>query len=178
MKFPMGRPKADVIESNINSNWGLLEKPTTVAVLDFKHMMVMMKSEKDVTKALIRESRQIKGFFFKLFRWSIHFDPLKESPITPVWIQFLGLKLCFQNNGILKQLAGLMGKYLDTDSATLNLSRPSTARVCIEVDLSTDLLQKLYLSNKKCCMKICLGFVHTAAFRGIATPIALGCNLL
>ncbi|KAF6163095.1 hypothetical protein GIB67_013794 [Kingdonia uniflora] len=57
MKFQLGRPKADAIESNINSNWGLLEKPTAVAVLDFKHMMVMMKLEKGVTKALIREFR-------------------------------------------------------------------------------------------------------------------------
>ncbi|KAF6175929.1 hypothetical protein GIB67_003417 [Kingdonia uniflora] len=30
--------------------------------------MVRMTSEKDVTRALFRESRQIKGFFFKLAR--------------------------------------------------------------------------------------------------------------
>ncbi|KAF6171350.1 hypothetical protein GIB67_036542, partial [Kingdonia uniflora] len=103
-----------------------------VAVLDFKHIMVRMTSEQDVTKALSRESRQIKGFFFKLARWTIDFDPKRDSPFAPVWVQFPGLKLYLQNNGIIKEMAGLIGKYLITDARTLSLSRPSTARVCVE----------------------------------------------
>ncbi|KAF6173858.1 hypothetical protein GIB67_039809 [Kingdonia uniflora] len=85
MSFRTGKPRFDVIESNINSNWGLTVAPK-VAVLKFKHIMVMLISEKDVTKALSRESRQIKGFLLKLARWTVDFDTKKDSPFAPVWI--------------------------------------------------------------------------------------------
>ncbi|KAF6173167.1 hypothetical protein GIB67_028465 [Kingdonia uniflora] len=148
MSFPAEKPQFDVIEKSIESNWGLLVVPK-VAVLDFKYIMVLMTSEQDVTKALSRESRKIKGFFFKLARRTIDFDPKRDSPFAPVWVQFPGLKLHLQNNEIIKEMAGLIDKYFITDTTTLSLSRPSTARVCIEVNLTKDLPTKVGIELTK-----------------------------
>ncbi|KAF6167563.1 hypothetical protein GIB67_031764 [Kingdonia uniflora] len=111
--------------------------------------MVRLTSEKDTTRALSRESRQIKGFFYKLARQFADFDPKKDSPFAPVWIQFPGLMLHLQNNGILKELAGLVGRYLITDSTTLSLSSPNTVRVCVEVNLMKELPTKVGLAFSK-----------------------------
>ncbi|KAF6151043.1 hypothetical protein GIB67_010621 [Kingdonia uniflora] len=48
-----------------------------------------------------------------------------------------------------KVLAGLVGKYLITDSTTLSLSRPSTVRVCVEVNLMKELSSKVGLTLSK-----------------------------
>ncbi|KAF6157059.1 hypothetical protein GIB67_041520 [Kingdonia uniflora] len=148
MSFLAGKPQFDDITRIIESNWGLLKVPKVV-VLDFKHIMVRMTSEKDVTRVLSRESRQIKGFFLRLARWTIDFDPNKDSPFAPLWVQFLGLKLYLQNNGIVKEMTGLIGKYLITDTPMLSLSRPSTARVCVKVNLTKDLPTKAGLALTK-----------------------------
>ncbi|KAF6170037.1 hypothetical protein GIB67_042842 [Kingdonia uniflora] len=63
--------------------------------------------------------------------------------------QSIRLKLHLQNNGIVKELAGLIGKYLITDTTTLSLNRPSTARVCVEVNLTKDLPMKVGLALTK-----------------------------
>ncbi|KAF6140882.1 hypothetical protein GIB67_042295 [Kingdonia uniflora] len=148
MSFPSGKPNLEAIVGNIKSHWGLLAEPK-VAVPDFKHIMVMLVSEKDVTRALSRESRQIRGFFYKIAQWTVNFDPKKNSPFAPVWIQFPGLMLHLQNNGIVKELAGLVGKYLITDTTTLSLSRPSTVRVCVKVNLMKELPTKVGLAFTK-----------------------------
>ncbi|KAF6165533.1 hypothetical protein GIB67_015856 [Kingdonia uniflora] len=57
--------------------------------------------------------------------------------------------LHLQNNGIVKELAGLVGKYLITDTTTLSLSRPSTVRVCVEVNLMKELPTKVGLGFNK-----------------------------
>ncbi|KAF6142556.1 hypothetical protein GIB67_039520, partial [Kingdonia uniflora] len=90
-----------------------------------------------------------KGFFYKIARWTVNFDPKKNSPLAPVWIQFLGLMLHLQNNGIVEELAGLVGKYLITDTTTLSLSRPRTVRVCVEMNLMKELPTKVDLALYK-----------------------------
>ncbi|KAF6155271.1 hypothetical protein GIB67_019797, partial [Kingdonia uniflora] len=50
----------------------------------------------------------------------------KDSPVAPVWIQFPRLKLCFHNQGILKTLASMVGRYLTADQTTLIV----TPRLC------------------------------------------------
>ncbi|KAF6158869.1 hypothetical protein GIB67_012512, partial [Kingdonia uniflora] len=91
----------------------------------------------------------IKGFFYKLAQWTIDFDPKKNSPFAPIWIQFPGLMLHLQNNGIVKELASLVGKYLIIDTTTLSLSRHSMARVCVEVNLMKELPTKVGLAFNK-----------------------------
>ncbi|KAF6163408.1 hypothetical protein GIB67_029257 [Kingdonia uniflora] len=85
MSFPYVKPNLEVIVCNITSHWGLLTEPK-VAMLDFKHIMVMLVSEKDAIRALSIDSGKIKGFFYKLAWWTVNFDPKKDSPFTPVWI--------------------------------------------------------------------------------------------
>lgn len=51
----------------------------------------------------------------------------------------------------LEILASRFGRYLGTDNATLNRTRATGVRICVDVDLSADLVQgfPIMVENKK-----------------------------
>ncbi|KAF6157088.1 hypothetical protein GIB67_041549 [Kingdonia uniflora] len=119
----------------------------TTLVMSFPSVKPKFRvSEIEVTRALSRESRQIKGLFYKLARWTVDFNPKKDSIFSPIWI---GLVLHLQNNEIVKELAGLVGKYLITNTTTLSLSRPNMVQVCVEANLMKKLPTKMGLAFNK-----------------------------
>ncbi|VFQ66455.1 unnamed protein product [Cuscuta campestris] len=69
-------------------------------------------------------------------RWTCEFDPSVDSPLSPVWIALEGLPIHLFEPNALFSIAKLVGSPLQLDSATLNLARPSVARVCVEIDLT------------------------------------------
>ncbi|KAF6141038.1 hypothetical protein GIB67_006483 [Kingdonia uniflora] len=128
------RPSMEDIRASIHNGWGLSASPI-IGLMNARHVMIKMRVECDVIKALTQESLHIRGLFFKISRWSIDFDPKKDCRFAPVWVQFPQLKIYFFNPRFLKDLAGQVGRFLAIDSTTLSLSRSSTARVCVELDL-------------------------------------------
>lgn len=96
-----------------------------------------------------RKRWKIDGYDVDVFRWSSDFDPSVESPLTPIWIGLEGIPLHLFDPCSLYSIAnlGLVGRPLKTDSATSTVSRPSvaTARVCVELDLSKELPQSVWL---------------------------------
>ncbi|KAI0511101.1 hypothetical protein KFK09_011723 [Dendrobium nobile] len=72
----------------------------------------------------------------RLLKWTPDFDVREESPIAPVWISFPNLRLHFFNQQILFGMASIFGRPLQTDQATATVSRPSVARVLVELDVS------------------------------------------
>ncbi|VFQ79481.1 unnamed protein product [Cuscuta campestris] len=75
----------------------------------------------------------------QVFRWKNDFDPTVHSPLTPVWIGFAGLPIHLFEPNALFSIGNLIGTPLKMDHATLMLSRPSVARLCIELDLTKEL---------------------------------------
>lgn len=84
----------------------------------------------------IRDSHSIEGSLFRLFKWSRDFNATVESPVTPVWIRLPLLPLNFCIPSYLQAIVKPLGKYLDTDLPTITFTRPSYARVCVEIDIS------------------------------------------
>ncbi|KAF6151067.1 hypothetical protein GIB67_042402 [Kingdonia uniflora] len=66
MKFPSGIPLLGEITNNIKQLWGLKQIPI-IGALDYRHFMIEMSSEDDVTTAIAREIRQIKAFWYGVF---------------------------------------------------------------------------------------------------------------
>ncbi|CAI9102951.1 OLC1v1001353C1 [Oldenlandia corymbosa var. corymbosa] len=77
------------------------------------------------------------------------FHPEHESPVVPVWIAFEGLPIHHFNEDYLSRLASIVGSPLKIDIPTLNLSRPSIARVCVEVNLLQDLPKRVLLGTEE-----------------------------
>jgi hypothetical protein len=64
----------------------------------------------------------------------------EEMSRVPVWVKFLNLPLkCWSSPTCLSKIASVLGKPIQCDKLTSNLSRLSYARVLIEIDLLEDL---------------------------------------
>ncbi|VFQ69265.1 unnamed protein product [Cuscuta campestris] len=73
------------------------------------------------------------------------FDPSVESPLVPVWVGLEGLPIHLFDKPTLFSIAKLFGSPLQTDAATVNLSRPNVARVCVEVKLTKELPKTIWI---------------------------------
>lgn len=78
----------------------------------------------------------MEGHFFHLFKWTKDFELYKESTLAPQWIFQLGLSIHLYRRDCVQIFAIHFGKYLGTDNATLNHMRATSARICMEVDLT------------------------------------------
>ncbi|KAL2227908.1 UNVERIFIED_CONTAM: hypothetical protein Sindi_1770500 [Sesamum indicum] len=71
----------------------------------------------------------------RVFKWTPTFTPSKESSIVPVWVSFPELPAHLFRKEVLFTMASMIGTPLQIDDATLNQSKLSKARACIELDL-------------------------------------------
>ncbi|KAG5585127.1 hypothetical protein H5410_045561 [Solanum commersonii] len=71
----------------------------------------------------------------RTFKWDPMFDPEEETSIAIAWISFSTLPPNFFGKEAIFSLASAVGKPLQVDMATQNKTRPSCARVKVEVDL-------------------------------------------
>ncbi|KAF6175165.1 hypothetical protein GIB67_022846 [Kingdonia uniflora] len=84
---------------------------------EYEELVLSIANEGDVIASLTRELAHIKGYYCKISRWSIKYDPWRESSIKSMWRQMLGFKKCFFNEGLIKPMVNLIGgKYLILDS--------------------------------------------------------------
>lgn len=67
-----------------------------------------------------------------MFKWSPDFEAKEELMIVPIWISFPNLKSHPYEKLALLLIAKTVEKPLFIDEATVNGSRPSVARVCVE----------------------------------------------
>ncbi|PKU87424.1 hypothetical protein MA16_Dca008520 [Dendrobium catenatum] len=84
----------------------------------------------------------------RLLKWTPDFDVHHESPIVPVWVSFPNLRLHFFNSQVLFGLASILGRPLQTDQATASVSRPSVARILVEVDISKKFPNEIWLGSE------------------------------
>ncbi|VFQ74340.1 unnamed protein product [Cuscuta campestris] len=107
-------------------------KPAT----KYKGQSAISFSDEEINNLSARFVRTIVGRFTKGRPCRIsNFD----SPLIPVWISLEGLPIHLFDSLALYSIANSIGKPLKTDAATACLSRPSFARICVEVDTSKEL---------------------------------------
>lgn len=117
----------------------------TISLLDDKHILIHFSSYDDFLRCLLRKIWKIDDSTVEVFRWTHDFDPTVESPYIPVWIGLEGLPIHLFDPLSLFSIANLIGRPLKSDTATSHLSRPSVARVCVELDLSKELPKAVWL---------------------------------
>ncbi|CAI9769655.1 unnamed protein product [Fraxinus pennsylvanica] len=140
LKFLSSRPNIDLVRAAITKTWGLREVPV-VSYMDASHVLVKMNNEGDFLHAWAREGRFVAGASFRLFKWTPDFDLHRESSLAPQWLFLPGLPLHLYRQDCLRILASRFGRYLGTDHATLNRTRASGARICVEIDLLADVVE-------------------------------------
>ncbi|VFQ98624.1 unnamed protein product [Cuscuta campestris] len=80
-------------------------------------------------------------------KWSPNLRQDEDSPNVPVWISFPHLPIHLHEQRALFNIASMLGTPLKVDQATLNFTRPKCARVCVEVDVSKPLHQRIHIKH-------------------------------
>ncbi|PIN20409.1 hypothetical protein CDL12_06879 [Handroanthus impetiginosus] len=125
----------------------VLSQPFKFALIGkFSHgylSMQVIESEiarfEDFSKLWIRQILLVDNFPMRLFKWTPTFSPKEKSPYAPVWIRLPNLPVQFFYENALFSIASMIGSTLQVDDATANFSRPSLARICIDINLEQPL---------------------------------------
>ncbi|KAK4737555.1 hypothetical protein R3W88_001252 [Solanum pinnatisectum] len=84
----------------------------------------------------------------RTLKWDPWFEPDVETTIGVAWISFRDLPPNFFVKEAIFFIASAVGKPLTVDMATKNQTRPSCARVKIEVDLTVKLPERVKINDE------------------------------
>ncbi|PKU61990.1 hypothetical protein MA16_Dca026055 [Dendrobium catenatum] len=129
-----------------------------MTVLDYSHILIKLSNDLDYCRVFCHRSYLVFNCFMKITKWSPTLDIGVESPIIPIWISFPHLHPHFFAPRILYGLAELFGKPLKIDEATSVGSRPSNARVLVEIDITKSYTKQVWLGSET------LGYVQDVVF--------------
>ncbi|XP_071939135.1 uncharacterized protein [Coffea arabica] len=132
-KFSRRRPKLEDIRTFLLKLD--LREAVTVGLLDPRHVLLRFHNEADFHRCWSRGIWYVHGSPMRVFKWSPAFHVDREPSVVPMWFQLPKLPLHLFHKEALFQVVGVLGIPLLIDAATVAVSRPSVARVCVEVDL-------------------------------------------
>uniref|UniRef100_A0A7N0R9U4 DUF4283 domain-containing protein n=1 Tax=Kalanchoe fedtschenkoi TaxID=63787 RepID=A0A7N0R9U4_KALFE len=124
LKFAEGRSKVEVVREHIRKNWSLVE-------------------------VLTRDSQRMEGKGFHTFRWMPGFSTKRESTSMVTWVRLHGLDPCLYRPSFLREVCRGFGVFHKADSATLDMSNPTMAHVCVEIDLRCSLVPGVWVGTEQ-----------------------------
>lgn len=141
----MGRPSITIIREFIRANWRIKGNISISSKWDDRHIVCVLDSEEDVNEALTCPYRKIQHAYFRLFRWSVGFNPKKESTTITKWIRFPELPMEFFSRSGIKALVSSFAYFLDLDDRTYELNSLSLARACVEIDIAQPIPSQIWI---------------------------------
>ncbi|KAL0911782.1 hypothetical protein M5K25_019946 [Dendrobium thyrsiflorum] len=127
----------------------MLSSDVLVTLLDQLHVLVKMSNDLDYYKVFCHRSYFVNNCYMKLTKWSPLVDVGVESPIILIWVSFPNLCPYMFSPCILFGLGSIFGRLLKVDNATSVGSRPSVARVLVELAITKTYPNKVWLGPKK-----------------------------
>ncbi|KAL3628287.1 hypothetical protein CASFOL_027333 [Castilleja foliolosa] len=144
LKFSSGRPSLFEIRNHINLHWNLSKEPV-LSLLDARHILMITACNEDMVRAQSRVSHRINSSLYRIFRWTIDFDFKRDSSVIPIWINLPKFPVALMNPAIMERVGNLIVKFISIDERTRNLTNTLGARMCVEVDVSKDLLAEIFI---------------------------------
>ncbi|KAK4358423.1 hypothetical protein RND71_020652 [Anisodus tanguticus] len=137
-KFSHGWPEIGLLRTLIPKQCGL-KAEVNIGLLCDRHVLIRCTIAEDYDTLMSRQTFEIKEknkpYLMRTFKWDVTFNPEEETRFAYGWISFPGLPPHFHGESSLFSMAASVGKPISIDSATRNKTRPSSARVKVEVDL-------------------------------------------
>lgn len=138
--------------------------------------MVKFSHPGDREKVMSGGPWMIFDHYLAVTRWSPEFvSPEAKVNQAMVWIRFSGLNFLYYDESILLDLASAVGVPVKVDTNTLKVERGRFARVCVEVDLTKPVVERLILMvfgkryNTRACILFVLHVVVMDIMQGSAT---------
>ncbi|KAI0494656.1 hypothetical protein KFK09_024798 [Dendrobium nobile] len=155
-RFPGRRPSVDAIRK-FCFNLKLIGN-FSVTVLNNRNVLIKLENDFDYCRIFSHRSYFVQNCFMKVVKWTHHLDVEVDSPIVPIWISFPLLRPHFFSPRILFGLGSLFGRPLKSDLATASGSRPSMARILVELDVTKKHAEKVWVGSVES------GYVQTVIF--------------
>ncbi|CAI9099861.1 OLC1v1036743C1 [Oldenlandia corymbosa var. corymbosa] len=73
---------------------------------------------------------------------------LEDPPVVPIWVSLCDLPIEYMQPEVIFSMATTIGQPLKVDTPTLNMTRPSAARFCVEVDLMKELPKSVKIGKR------------------------------
>lgn len=109
---------------------------------------------------------EIEGLQMWLQKWSPNFKPEEDLPIAPIWVMLPQLPFHMHTWHYAKQIASAIGTPLGMDIATRGRTRPSMAKVKVEVDLFKPLLSNVWVGDEDVNSPL-KGFTQKIEYEGV-----------
>lgn len=123
-----------------------------IDLLSNRHVLIRATLMEDYVHLLSKPVFYImtrnKSFLMRNLKWDPLFNPVEETSTAIAWISFPALPPNFFGEDAIFSLAAAVDKPLQVDLATKNQSRPSCARVKVEMDLLKEFPRRI-----KVCVK-------------------------
>lgn len=142
-KFAADRPSMEFIRRGFKTIG--FKGDFRLGLLDPKHILIRFDLEEDYHRCWLHNTWRFKDHIMKVLKWTPEFSAKEEPPIVPVWVSFNQLPLFLFARSPLFSLGRILGEPLKLDAATLSLSRPSVARICVEIDLRNPLPSRIWI---------------------------------
>ncbi|KAL0407602.1 UNVERIFIED_CONTAM: hypothetical protein Sradi_1694600 [Sesamum radiatum] len=117
----------------------------TVSMINAKHALISLSKESDYTKLWLKRIWYLQGFPMRIFKWTPTFTPGQETSVVPIWACLPELPAHLFHKTAIFTIASMIGTPLQIDDSTLNQSKLSKARICVEIDLNQPLVEELDL---------------------------------
>ncbi|KAH0736788.1 hypothetical protein KY285_012495 [Solanum tuberosum] len=114
-----------------------------------RHIYIDLDNEADHIAVWTKQKMFIAGHLMKLHVWTPTFKPAEETPIVPIWITLPELPWHCYYMDILTPLLSPIGKALYLDSATMQKTRGSVAKVRVQIDITKERPQHVWLGFSK-----------------------------
>ncbi|OIT04497.1 hypothetical protein A4A49_17550 [Nicotiana attenuata] len=161
-RFLKPRPQIDRIRSSFREQFSM-KGSVKIGVYD---NIIDFTTEEDFKSIWYRRVIEIEGKQMWLQKWSPNFKPKEDSPIVPVWVLLPGLLFNMHNWHYVKQVLSSVGTPLTLDVATYGKTRPSMAKVRVEIDLLKSQLESIWVGSEDEDSSL-KGFVQKLEYEGI-----------
>ncbi|PKA66185.1 hypothetical protein AXF42_Ash006882 [Apostasia shenzhenica] len=138
-KFVYGRPDL----SDIRRFFVSLKGGCSFGLMDNRHLSINFCNPEDFHRLWEKQLYYVEKCPMKLSKWYPGFRVEKESPICPVWINFLSIPVEF--GGEVMNWASVFGKTVKMDEATIKFLKHCSARVLVEMDVSIKHLEEFWV---------------------------------
>ncbi|KAK4736302.1 hypothetical protein R3W88_010563 [Solanum pinnatisectum] len=143
-KFSNAMPKMEIIRKSFIAQTDLTGG-VKIAHFNSRHIYIDLDNEADHISVWTKQKMYIAGHLMRLQVWTPTFKPAEETPIVPIWITLPELPWHCYYMDILTPLLSPVGKALYLDSATMQKTRGSVAKVRVQIDLTKERPQHVWM---------------------------------
>ncbi|XP_049399858.1 uncharacterized protein LOC125863933 [Solanum stenotomum] len=130
-----------------------LKGDCNICLLSNRHVLIRSTLLEDYVHLLSKPAfyinQQNGSYPMQTLKWDPMFNPEEETTTAIAWISFPSLLPNFFGNETIFSLVAAVGKPLKVDMATRNQTRPSRARVKVEVDLMKEFSKRIKIGMRK-----------------------------